>query len=819
MKTKIFAIALFLLAACSPDEFTGADPNGIPTVSGTEFQMTVDQETNQMVASYTPAQGTYPVWIIDGTSYSTLQEVGYTNTEAGTHSIELRIGNRNGISQTGISKTFTFNETKIDWSADFRRITGKDWRIDSKEVGHMGCGPAGTDATAWWSAAVNDKKDFGVYDDRITFTADTRKGGTYTYNAGADGLTYVNKGCTTWGTQNNDADVDVAIGNQTAAWNFETLDWADAEGIVTSGCKYIRLAANTAFPYISSDTQYESPLFRVEQLTNTKMVLLYETPDRSIAWRYVFTSAAEQRLVEETGFDASSDFNLWKGVAPSATFHFQPGWGDVRTGEMEAMFQSGNNDYTVTVPDACTDRWQAQLHLHTTDVSTSAANHYDFSCIFLADADIDGVTVKLTNETDADAIIDVADISLKAGQPYVFWKSDLEGKDLQPVKLVFDFGHAAGATTINISNIVLKDHANDDGTIVSGGQGGHEPAATADWDENSAANLWKAVEEGSAFEGTTTWFADNGWGTLPVQPEIAHSNGVWELDVPEGTGSSQWQGQVKIFTTIPASLSKKYNFYCVLEADNDIAGATIKLTESDYSESDKRDGNFFFDGRHDVKAGVPLVYKAEAAVLSKDDAHALTLVFDFGGAPAGTHIKVSKIFLEENVSMAYDDAANLWRSVDEGTAFIGTTTWFANDGWATLPVQPEIKHNGNSWELDVPEGIGNSQWQGQVKIFTTLSAAQTDAYNFQCTVVTDNDAPGVTIKLTESDYSESDKRDGNFYFDGRHDVKADEPFTYKATGVTLPQGDAHELTMVFDFGGTPAGTHVIIKDIIFEKAQ
>ena len=73
--------------------------------------------------------------------------------------------------------------------------------------------------------------------------------------------------------------------------------------------------------------------------------------------------------------------------------------------------------------------------------------------------------------------------------------------------------------------------------------------------------------------------------------------------------------------------------------------------------------------------------------------------------------------------------------------------------------------------------------------------------------------------MTESDYSESDKRDGNFYFDGRHDVKADEPFTYKATGVTLPQGDAHELTMVFDFGGTPAGTHVIIKDIIFEKAQ
>lgn len=43
------------LAACSPDSFDGADPNGKPTLGGTDFQMTVDQETNQMVANYTPA--------------------------------------------------------------------------------------------------------------------------------------------------------------------------------------------------------------------------------------------------------------------------------------------------------------------------------------------------------------------------------------------------------------------------------------------------------------------------------------------------------------------------------------------------------------------------------------------------------------------------------------------------------------------------------------------------------------------------------------------------------------------------------------------
>ena len=356
------------------------------------------------------------------------------------------------------------------------------------------------------------------------------------------------------------------------------------------------------------------------------------------------------------------------------------------------------------------------------------------------------------------------------------------------------------------------------GTVVPEGGDGPD-APKMDWDPASGANLWKAVEAGDAFKGTSTWFANDGWSTLDTQPEIVHKDGVWEFVAPGGVGSSQWQGQLKIFTTIPASKAKKYNFYCVVESDMDIPGVTIKLTQSDESESNKHDDNFFFDGRHDVKADVPMVYKAEAAELSKADAHELTLVYDFGGAPEGAHVKISKIYLEEAVVMNYDDANNLWKSVDAGDAFKGTSTWFANDGWSTLDTQPEIKHDGNQWSLVVPEGVGASQWQGQVKIFTTLSAKQDDPYNFQCTIIADNDITGATIKLTQSDESESNKHDDNFYFDGRHDLKADEPFVYKATCVTLPKGDAHEFTMVFDFGGAPAGTNITIKDIIFEKAQ
>ena len=802
---SLFTITFTLLTACSPDEFSGADPNGIPTVSGVDFNISVDQETNQMIATYTPQPGTYPVWILNGTTYSTLQEVGYNNPEAGTYTIDMKIGNRNGFSQGTVSKTFTFNETKVDYSADFRRITGKEWRIANKEVAHMGCGPAGTAGTEWWSAQPNDKKDFGVYDDRITFTADNRKGGTYTYNAGADGMTYVN-----WGTSFNptgaEPDVDVALGNQTSTWSFEVYDWEDADGNVTKQT-YIQLGKNTLFPYISSNAQYENPKFRIETLTATKMVLVYDAPDRSISWRFILTSAADERLVEEQGFDANSDFNLWKGVTPDATFYFAPNWSPDRTADMQATYNDKGNDYTITVPDAAFDRWQAQMHLHTTGVETSSANHYDFSCIFVADADIDGVTVKVTNEADNEAIIDVDNISLKAGKEYVFWKSNIEGKDLSPVKIVFDFGHASGATTINVSNIVLKDHANNDGTIVSeGGEGGGEDKPTMDWNYESGANLWKAVDDGTLFDAFGYWFADDSWTALGTQPEATHNGDTYEITIPEGIGGSQWQGQFHIDTKLTASAAKAYNFYFVMETDNDCPGVTVKLT-------DAGDSNFFCEGRHDVKADEPFIFKLEGATLKEGkDAEAIRLFFDFGGSPAGTHVKISKIYFEEAVSLNYDDADNLWKGVDDGSVASEFGYWFADDSWTALGTQPVATHNGDTYEITLPEGMGGSQWQGQFHIDTQLTALAALAYNFQLVIEADNDCPGVTIKLT-------DAGDSNFFCEGRHDIKADEPYVYTLKGATLKEGtDATAIRLFFDFGGSPAGTKVKISKIVFKSA-
>ena len=632
MTTKIYkllcaaVVSLGLMvsfSSCSPEKFEGADPNDVPTLDGVDFSIVVDQETNQMVATYIPKPGTYPIWIVNGTTYSTLQEVGYQNPEAGTYTISLKLGNRNGFSQGEITKTFTFNETKIDYTAMFRRITGKEWRFANKEVAHLACGPAGTDGSEWWKAGPNEKAGTGMYDDRMFFTADTRKGGEYTYDAGEDGLTYVNKAVTRWGGP-KDADFDAVIGSQTTIWSFEVYDWQDAEGNVSKQT-YIQLAPNTAFPYITSDSQYENPMFRIEELTNKKMILVYDTPARDIAWRFIF----------------------------------------------------------------------------------------------------------------------------------------INGED-EP-----------------------------------------EPEPQVDWDPSSPSNLWTPVETGEAFNAVGMYFADDGWGQIG-NAEWSHENSEWNITLPRNLGGSQWQGQFHIDTKLPASGNKKYNFYLVMEVDNDCPGVTFKLT-------DAGDANYFFEVRKDVEADKPFVFKQENVSLALGvDAEYLRMFFDFGGSPGGTHVKISKIYLEEAVSMSYDDPDNLWKAVDDGSMFDVVGMYFADDGWSPIS-DAEWSHSNSDWNITLPVGLGGSQWQGQFHIDTKLTASASKTYNVQLTIEADDDLPQVTFKFT-------DAGDSNFFFEERKDVSADVQNVLVWKNVKLRDGlDASSLRFFFDFGGSPGGTHVKISNIVFKE--
>ena len=51
------------------------------------------------------------------------------------------------------------------------------------------------------------------------------------------------------------------------------------------------------------------------------------------------------------------------------------------------------NSFTLSLPEATTDQWQAQFKLHT-NLATSADKAYDFRVTFTSDQSIPGVTYK-----------------------------------------------------------------------------------------------------------------------------------------------------------------------------------------------------------------------------------------------------------------------------------------------------------------------------------------------------------------------------------------------------------------------------------------
>ena len=102
------------LVSCSPESFDGPDQNGIPSISNVDINMNVDQSVNQATFSVANMpQGTYPIWVINGSQYSTLNPMNWSNSKAGTYDVELRLGNRNGFSQGSITKSFTFDKSQV----------------------------------------------------------------------------------------------------------------------------------------------------------------------------------------------------------------------------------------------------------------------------------------------------------------------------------------------------------------------------------------------------------------------------------------------------------------------------------------------------------------------------------------------------------------------------------------------------------------------------------------------------------------------------------------------------------------------------------
>lgn len=166
---------------------------------------------------------------------------------------------------------------------------------------------------------------------------------------------------------------------------------------------------------------------------------------------------------DKTVYTYDSESNLWKTYVDdkgnegfTTTFYYAPGWAQIA----DPDFSVDNGKYTVVLPEATSEQWQAQVHV-VTGIPAEADTEYDFSCKFLAKKDINGVTVKLTDTASDDNFFFVNRYDLKAGTEYqvkIPAVKMAQGK-ADALKLVFDFGGCPADEKIDIYNIILQKTA------------------------------------------------------------------------------------------------------------------------------------------------------------------------------------------------------------------------------------------------------------------------------------------------------------------------------------------------------------------------
>ena len=790
-----------IISACSPEKITHPSEAGIPSATQIEPVISVDQEINQVTFAL-PAgtKGLIPVWLFqdktgDWTQYSAQNGLKKIFTTAGDYSVRMHLMNSNGMSPDFVQKTFHIDNTIMNFDKYNTMLTGgsqKEWRIDNSVAGHMGCGPSGTSGTEWWSANPDDKKDWGVYDNRMTFVLE---GNVYQFDPGAAGTIYVNTGISSepYGSHNTNDGKDYLypVEAQTAEWSWEV----DGEDL------YLILPANTYWPYYANVDFIANPRFKVESISTKSADLVIDNGE--IAWHFTITSGAAE--VKFNGFNYNHEANLWKPVdaegAHSYSFFYAPGWTQIADPEVSCA----GGKYTFSLPSATSEQWQAQCFIiPTTDLPLSAATNYDFSCILNSSTDIKKVTLKLTDTTNDGNFLFTENVNLTAFEDYVFYLSDLPGIDAAAVKMVFDFGGNPDNTEISVSNIVLKDHAIDDGTVLPSVP--EDPVAgPEEYKYDSEANLWKAADGAHS----CTFFYAPSWNQLP-DPELANNGNEYLLKLPSAT-FAQWQAQFHIIPDSPVALesSKSYDFSVVLNSTTDIKAVTLKLTENG------NDDNFLFTENVNLTAFEDYIF--DLSDLPGIDAAAVKMVFDFGGNPDNTEVTIKRIVLKDH---AIDDGTHKGGASGEnpgggldtsGTdiwdnAKVSYTWWYSMADWSGT-LTPEISTISNGWKVVIPAGIGGSEWQGQTHFTLDAPASAAKKYDF-CVTLNSSAACTCTVKLAW----EGNDTDHAFFYDGNVALSAYEDFQYIQSGVS-PDADYDKLALFIDLGRTPAGAEVEIKDI------
>lgn len=637
MKTTLKYIALSmsaaLMAACSPDYIT-PDQAKLPQAADFDVQVEVNQETNYVTFNMNN-NGIVPVWIVGATdpidnangSKVTGKNYAYTGNglllrfrDEGKHTVEVKAYNAHGISVGSQMVEFTLNNTyrdPFDPAPYIKALSDgstKTWEWNHTVAGHFGCGPFGGTGTEWWSAGAEEKKDWSLYDDKITFGAD----GSYVYDPG-DGQLYVNANSGVKSEYATGEDYLVPWEKTTATYSVES-SWNDA-GVEEI---YITLPKGTPMSYVADQTELDDPRYLVleskpaDMKKCLKLVANLKTsgnPD-GIAWHYEFVKEGSaggdvtDPLYGKTSktWMLDSEANGHIGCGPDQSN--PAGW-----------WAAGPNE-------------KAGFGLYDDEITFYADGKYVFN---------PGADGKIYINKDVTAI---GSGTTQSEDYDIDWTVQESTYTLNGDVLTFPegvvIGYVANNESVTNPTYVITENTEDKLVIVANFSGIswqyiYKPKPDV-FDVDGPGNFWK-----SASVSMTYWYSPSDWsGGLNPETETLENNGL-KVVIPEGIGGNEWQGQTVFHTDIPMSASKTYDFCVTVKADQDIPAMTFKLAW----EGNDNDHAAFYVNDFAVEAGEPATFKMES-VVPDVDYDKVVLFVDLGRCTAGTTVTLTKICLQEH---------------------------------------------------------------------------------------------------------------------------------------------------------------------------
>ena len=814
-----------LAIGCTP-EIIAPDQDKLPSTDDFDVTISVDQATNYVTFTMNNT-GMVPMWIFGDVKIDkdVNKKYAYTTNgislrfrDAGEHFVEVKAYNANGISMGSKIYSFSIENTyrdPFDPSPYVKAITG-EWMWNNEVAGHFGCGPDLAGPAGWWAAGANEKADWSLYNDRMTFTAD----GKYQFNPGDDGKVYVNAGFSALGASPDGADFLVDIPAYETTYSFEN-NWNEA-GIEEI---WLVLPSQKNLSYIPNQTIYDNPRFLVMDSKPSSMrkelklaAALAPNGDGTISWYYNFIPAVHVASPEELLAGTSAEGKVW--VMDSASK------GHLGCGESAAnaagWWSAGPEEKAGTgLYDDEITFYPGGKYVYSSGADGLMYINWGVTAIgpnpgVEPDIDIEWPLTESTYEFDGETITLAANtpmvyvpsdyvwenpvfhvtaltetsMTVVAENPGCYWQMIFKARDIKgpagptlndvelPAEISVAQGEVLALGNINVDDIWVDPdffEANCNMLTFKAVDGDYK------FTYDAGAKWIKVVpmyngEKATYDNGKALWIIGDGGGKPTTDQLIGWNTG----DAP-----------------LPCAQISE-NTYQITLAMKAEGGSVKVFGQADWGREWTKDkygtvtDNGFFhipgdDGNIHTITGTQAGY------------YTFTFV-DNGGILDMTVDKV-----RQTVWDPADATWNKWLNKN-----LLSMSYYYAPGWSQI-ADPGFADNGDNYVITLPEATAD-QWQAQVAFHTDMTSSADKTYDFQVVLNSTLDHPGVTIKLVLSGGGDNDNI---YYFADRHPLTAYEDYVYRMEN--MPGIDMDKISLFFDFGGNAAGTEVTVSNVLFQE--